>query len=707
MSVTITQVSRIFRRKPPVIGLALLLLIFLTTVYRSRDKEKVESDYAQKLVRVHKKLQQVNENNFDPVKFLPVKPMEHSRSYNEIQDTGQGLAQEKSVRKVPGMNNVAQHQNYPIINSHQQFQQFPAVDNVEYDRGDQMDTGIRAPVYFPQERHHQVPWEAGEKEESGVVSGRGQAGIQDIQEFKKKAPYVPQHRIVHLDLKGAPPSIQYLKKVLTLSKELGATGVLIEYEDMFPWSGRLATVAAGNHYSLAEVRELQNICKGLGLEVIPLVQTFGHLEFLLKHKEFAYLRDVEEMPESICPCHNDTMGIVREIVDQVMAVHKNAKYLHIGCDEVYHLGECSQCLGFGRTSVFIDHVTKVAQYVNHTYQAIPIIWDDMLRNFMVEEMQPLAGLVEPMVWVYAEDVERFVPSYTWDRYNQVFDYFWTASAFKGAHGETLVVPDVQRHLTNNLNWLTLMDQEEPRIRGGFRGIVLTGWQRYDHFAVLCELLPAAIPSLAVNLVATSNGYFNETLQKGLFKALGCVQHSSRYGNYIDLENDNFLWDKLSWCYFPGANFFKVTKNLVTTEIEVDDFLKKVEKKKGWLTEYNRRHNMSSPFRIDEGLEDWSRFQHEVVSLMKSANSALSEMFDHFTVSEWIEQKVYPMYSKLSRIRSEADNLRRVKYWPARPYEPLEVLKGLGIGVPQVKDQNDLKKSDQSKSSKFIEEINLV
>ena len=83
------------------------------------------------------------------------------------------------------------------------------------------------------------------------------------------------------------------------------------------------------------------------------------------------------------------------------------------------------------------------------------------------------------------------------------------------------------------------------------------------------------------------------------------------------------------------------------------------------------------------------------------------MFDHFTVSEWIQQKVYPMYSKLSRIRSEADNLRRVKYWPARPYEPIEVLKGLGIGVSNLKDQSDLKKSDPSKPSKFIEETNLV
>ena len=427
--------------------------------------------------------------------------------------------------------------------------------------------------------------------------------------------YIPPHRLVHLDLKGAPPKISYLKKVVEMSQVLGATGVLIEWEDMFPWSDRsdltliliftnmsifrLSSVAAKNHFSIDEVKELLRTCKDLGLEVIPLVQTFGHMEFILKHKEFSYLRDVVEMPESICPCDNDTMGIIREIVDQVMAVHKDSKYLHIGCDEVFHLGECSQCLGKASTSLFINHVTRVAQYVRHAYKVTPIIWDDMLRNFIVEEMEPLAKLVEPMVWVYAEEVEKFVPSYTWDRYSKVFDYVWTASAFKGAHGETLVVPDVQKHLTNNLNWLALMAQEEPRIRGGFRGIVLTGWQRYDHFAVLCELLPAAIPSLVVNILATAHGFFNQTLEKPFYEALGCVQYFGRSRSFVDLQNDNFLWDKLSWCYFPGNNFFKLTKSLVATEREVGEFLYKVEKKKGWLTQYNRRHNMSSPFRIDE------------------------------------------------------------------------------------------------------------
>ena len=56
----------------------------------------------------------------------------------------------------------------------------------------------------------------------------------------------------------------------------------------------------------------------------------------------------------------------------------------------------------------------------------------MLRNLMTVEMQSLGnGLVEPMVWVYAEEVYRFVPSFTFDRFAEVFDTLWTASAFKG------------------------------------------------------------------------------------------------------------------------------------------------------------------------------------------------------------------------------------------------------------------------------------
>jgi len=81
-----------------------------------------------------------------------------------------------------------------------------------------------------------------------------------------------------------------------------------------------------------------------GLEVIPLVQTFGHLEFILKLPEFRHFRELSAFPQEICPSNPDSFQIlVRELIQQVMSVHQTAKWLHIGCDEVFHLAVCERC----------------------------------------------------------------------------------------------------------------------------------------------------------------------------------------------------------------------------------------------------------------------------------------------------------------------------------------------------------------------------
>lgn len=42
-----------------------------------------------------------------------------------------------------------------------------------------------------------------------------------------KKPYIPKKRIVHLDLKGAPPRIGFLKRFFPMLKNMGATGILL------------------------------------------------------------------------------------------------------------------------------------------------------------------------------------------------------------------------------------------------------------------------------------------------------------------------------------------------------------------------------------------------------------------------------------------------------------------------------------------------
>ena len=41
------------------------------------------------------------------------------------------------------------------------------------------------------------------------------------------------------------------------------------------------------------------------------------MEFILKHKDFSFLRDNPDMPESICACHEKAMDLIIDYIDQV------------------------------------------------------------------------------------------------------------------------------------------------------------------------------------------------------------------------------------------------------------------------------------------------------------------------------------------------------------------------------------------------------
>lgn len=84
--------------------------------------------------------------------------------------------------------------------------------------------------------------------------------------------------------------------------------------------------------------------------------------------------------------------------------------------------------------------------------------------------------------------------------------------------------------------------------------------RYDHFAVLCETLPSSVPSMVVNLLATARGFMNQSLRATLNEGLNCSV-SGHGGNeyeedFLNLNNDPFLWDQFSRCGFPGNQFFR-------------------------------------------------------------------------------------------------------------------------------------------------------
>lgn len=61
-----------------------------------------------------------------------------------------------------------------------------------------------------------------------------------------------QQILIHIDLKGAPPKFEFLERLLRfISSNFNhlANGVIIEFEDMFPFSGFLKDISSPNCYT--------------------------------------------------------------------------------------------------------------------------------------------------------------------------------------------------------------------------------------------------------------------------------------------------------------------------------------------------------------------------------------------------------------------------------------------------------------------------
>ena len=77
----------------------------------------------------------------------------------------------------------------------------------------------------------------------------------------------------------------------------GANGLLLEFEDMFPFEGDLKHAAAGNAYTKQDIETINELAKEHNFEVIPLIQSFGHMEYFLKLQQYRHLREADEFPQ--------------------------------------------------------------------------------------------------------------------------------------------------------------------------------------------------------------------------------------------------------------------------------------------------------------------------------------------------------------------------------------------------------------------------
>jgi hexosaminidase len=311
--------------------------------------------------------------------------------------------------------------------------------------------------------------------------------------FGRKKPAVPI-RGVHLDLKGLPPTPKRLLEVLDLLAEARVNCVLVEWEDTYPWR-RHPEFRCETAYSTATVRRFRDRAEKLGIEVVPLVQCFGHLQTVLSKKRFRAMRELADSPGDICPSHPGAVGVVLDMIEDVLETHGGRiGRFHLGGDEVWSLGSCPKCRRAvkksGKAALYMKHVSPLLDALRER-GLTPILWDDMMRKWSARELRELAPRAELMAWAYGPDPFVRLPAALFGKYAKAGVTVWGASAFKGADGLSVDTVNTDTRIADLTAWAG------SARRLGLAGIVATGWSRYSTFAVPCEGLEPSLHSLVL------------------------------------------------------------------------------------------------------------------------------------------------------------------------------------------------------------------
>ncbi|CAF1215914.1 unnamed protein product [Adineta steineri] len=469
-------------------------------------------------------------------------------------------------------------------------------------------------------------------------------------------------RFVHLDLKGAAPKIDYFTDLFPFLRQLGATGLLIEYEDMFPYSDYLSIIRHGLAYSKNDIQQILELARINNLKVMPLLQVYGHLEYVLKLKEFMHLREDRRYPQVITPCLEESYKLIFEMIDQMLSLHPSIPYLHMGCDEVYYRLVHPQCVNLhfrDEADLFIRHVTRVAKYIKSKHPNIKLfIWHDMLSQIVnsgYNNITELVELVVPMVWTYVDDVKTWFDDRFWMGFS-MFHEVWVASSFKGSSGEITTMSYIGHHQRNQQTWLEAMYTASFRHRVNFTGIAVTGWSRYDHMLSLCELLPSSIPSLTYALQTIVYGHINNTQNVTISRSLLGCDRTPLWEKSADI---NFIS-----CSFPGHEMYEMMYQYDGLTHIYDETMSFVRL---YVTDIHLRQNYIHYKRSQECLQRLYSLEDQMIYFIDSFQRICLKFFTPDIGPEWLQ--TYFM-RKLKEVQNRVNFIERTlktqTSWLQRP-----------------------------------------
>lgn len=217
----------------------------------------------------------------------------------------------------------------------------------------------------------------------------------------------------YLDMRGIYPKFENLLRYIEEMAAYKLNTLVIEYEDKLP-RARKDLCHPTDALTPEQHRRLLEVARENFIDIIPLQQSFGHLEYVLKLPEYQHLREIPEAPGEMCPLREGAYELAASLLEETARLHPDSRYLHLGCDEVWSLGQSDECKASGKTRgrIAIEYINRLAEKVV-SLGKIPIVWHDMMADVWRGGEMGEAGNYDDLallnknlvvaIWLYSPD----------------------------------------------------------------------------------------------------------------------------------------------------------------------------------------------------------------------------------------------------------------------------------------------------------------
>lgn len=183
--------------------------------------------------------------------------------------------------------------------------------------------------------------------------------------------------------RNAVPSVEGLKSIIRKMAILGLNMAMLYTEDTYeldayPYFGYLR-----GRYSKDELKEIDDYAATFGIELIPCIQTLGHLEKALR---WPFANEIKDTSAVLLAEDEKSFAFVKEMIKQSTSLFRS-KRVHLGMDEAFGigLGRYMDIHGYKDMGPILKaHMEKVQEYCRDLGLET-MIWSDMPFRAVTKE----------------------------------------------------------------------------------------------------------------------------------------------------------------------------------------------------------------------------------------------------------------------------------------------------------------------------------